>query len=95
MISRLLKFILLIFLTKKMLTNSHILAINFWIQFPTSTISNPIILKKQPLEYGIHIQKADITTYYPFTFSINTTHSTCVVVNVLIDNSMLEVWFGW
>lgn len=74
--SRLLKFIFIHFLYEKMLTNSHILAINFWIKFPTSTISNPIILKKQPLEYGIHIQKADIATYYPFTFSINTTHST-------------------
>lgn len=93
--SRLLKFIFIHFLYEKMLTNSHILAINFWIQFPTSTISNPIILKKQPLEYGMHIQKADISTYYSFTFSINTIHSTCVVVNVLIDNSMLEVWFGW
>lgn len=93
--SRLLKFIFIHFLYEKMLTNSHILAINFWIQFPTSTISNPIILKKQPPEYGMHIQKADITTYYSFTFCINTTHSTCVVVNVLIDNSMLEVWFGW
>lgn len=95
MISRLLKFILFIFYTKKMLTSSHLLPINYWILFPISTVSKLIIQKNQPPEYGMHIQKADIATYYSFTFCINTTHSTCMVVNVLIDNSMLEVWFGW
>lgn len=76
MISRLLNFILFIFYTKKMSTSSHLLPINYWISFPISTVSKPIKLKNQPLEYGIHIQKADIATYYSFFFSINTTHST-------------------
>lgn len=76
-----------------MLTSSHLLPINYWILFPISTVSKPIILKNQPLEYGIHIQKADIATYYPFTFSINTIHSTCHVGHVIIDYNVLEMWF--
>lgn len=63
-----------------MLTSSHLLPINYWISFPISTVSKPIILKNQPLEYGIHIQKADIATYYSFFFSINTTVSTCGII---------------